>query len=108
MTSLRHTLLLLTLLFATTIRAQVLTTEVWLGTLDMREGRFVMSDVRNISNHPRYDNQPSFAPDGNSLLFTTEAESLSETGLGVHAVRYFLQDRRSVPLKRARGFSPTT
>ncbi|HEX8254756.1 MAG TPA: hypothetical protein VF846_16550 [Thermoanaerobaculia bacterium] len=108
MKSPRDCLLLLTLLFTTVVHAQVLTTEVWLGALDMREGRFRVSDLKNISNHPRYDNQPSFAPDGTSLLFTTEAESLSETGLGVHAVRYFLQDGRSVPLKRARGFSPTT
>ena len=87
--------------------AQVLTTEVWLGSLDMREGRFAVSDLKNISHHAGYDNQPAFFPDGASLLFTTEAESVAETGLGVHAVRHSLQSGDSVPLAKARGFSPT-
>ncbi|HEX8618690.1 MAG TPA: hypothetical protein VF911_13990, partial [Thermoanaerobaculia bacterium] len=101
-------LVLLSFLMANGATAQVLTTEVWLGTLDMREGRFAVSALENISRHPGYDNQPSFSPDGQSLLYTTEAEDLSETGLGVHAVRYDLQSGRAVPLTNARGFSPTT
>lgn len=87
--------------------AQVLTTEVWVGALDRSGGGFVVSDLKNISNHPGYDNQPAFFPDGASLLFTTEAESVSETGLGVHAVRYYPATGKSVALTKARGFSPT-
>ena len=87
--------------------AQVLTTEVWVGALEMREGRFAVSGLKNISNEPGYDNQPAFFADGRSLLYSTEAESVAETGLGVHAVRYYLDDSRRVPLVRARGFSPT-
>ncbi|HEY0158745.1 MAG TPA: hypothetical protein VGF28_15790 [Thermoanaerobaculia bacterium] len=98
---------LLSLLLAASAAAQVLTTEVWLGSLDMREGRFAVSGLENISNHPGYDNQPAFFPDGRSLLFTTEAAGLADTGLGVHAVRYWLESGESVPLVRARGFSPT-
>jgi hypothetical protein len=100
-------LLLAMAALAHTACAQVLTTEVWIGALDRSEGSFVVSGVKNISNHPGYDNQPSFFPDGASLLYTTEAESLDQTGLGVHAVRYFVQSGKSVPLKTARGFSPT-
>lgn len=103
----RSAFLLLSLLGALAARAQVLTTEVWLGRLDMRDGRFAVSDLRNISNHPGYDNQPAFFPDGKSLLFTTEAESVAETGLGVHAVRYDVDSGEAVALKTVRGFSPT-
>ena len=97
----------LLLLLALPAAGQVLTTEVWLGNLDMRDGRFAVSELKNISNHPGYDNQPAFFPDGKSLLFTTEADGLAETGLGVHAVRYWLDSARSEPLVKARGFSPT-
>lgn len=103
----RHALALTLTLLALPAAAQILTTEVWVGTLDLRDGQFAVSDVKNISGHPGYDNQPAFFPDGESLLFTTEAESVAETGLGVHAVRYWLRDGRSQKLKRARGFSPT-
>ncbi|HEV7767749.1 MAG TPA: hypothetical protein VGQ76_22290, partial [Thermoanaerobaculia bacterium] len=87
--------------------AQILETEVWVGKLDLREGRFAVSELQNISNHRGYDNQPSFLPDGASLLFTTEASSLDETGNGVHAVRYDLRSQKATPLPLARGFSPT-
>lgn len=86
---------------------QILETEVWVGDLDLRDGAFKVGELRNISNHRGYDNQPSFLPDGNALLFTTEASSLDESGLGVHAVRYDLRTDKATPLPLARGFSPT-
>lgn len=89
------------------VSAQILETEVWVGSLDLHDGRFAVSDLQNISNHRGYDNQPSFLPDGQSLLFTTEAVNLDETGLGVHAVRYDLRTGKSTPLPQAKGFSPT-
>jgi hypothetical protein len=95
------------LLLTAVANAQILDTEVWVGALDLRDGRFVASDLKNISNHRGYDNQPSFLPDGDSLLFTTEASSLDDTGLGVHAVRYDFVTGKSTPLPLARGFSPT-
>ena len=87
--------------------AQVLTTEVWLGPLDMGDRRFVVGTMKNISNHPGYDNQPSFSADGASLLFSTEAESVAETGLGIHAIRHDIGSGRNVALSKVRGFSPT-
>ena len=87
--------------------AQVLTTEVWLGPVDLREGRFVVGEMKNISNHPGYDNQPSFDPDGRSLLFSSEAEGVAETGLGIQAVRYDLGTGKATKLTKVRGFSPT-
>ena len=87
--------------------AQVLTTEVWLGPLDLREGRFVVGEMKNISNHPGYDNQPAFAADGKSVLFSSEADSVAETGLGIQAVRYDLGTGKVTKLTKVRGFSPT-
>jgi hypothetical protein len=102
---------LLALVFALALShaaaAQILETEVWVGKVDLRDGAFEVSELKNISQHRGYDNQPSFLPDGRSLLYTTEAESLDETGLGVHAVRYDLRTGKATPLRDARGFSPT-
>jgi hypothetical protein len=97
----------LMLLLTGVANAQILDTEVWAGSLDLRDGGFAAAELKNISNHRGYDNQPSFLPDGASLLFTTEASSLDETGLGVHAVRYDFATGKSTPLPLARGFSPT-
>jgi hypothetical protein len=97
---------LLLLSLASAASAQIIDTEVWVGAVDLRDG-FTVSDLKNISNHPGYDNQPSFLPASNALYFTTEAESLSETGQGVHAVRYDLRTGRATPLPLALGFSPT-
>jgi Tol biopolymer transport system component len=98
---------LLVLSLAPAVAAQILETEVWVGNVDLRDGGFAVSGLQNISNHRGYDNQPSFLPDGASLLFTTEADNLDETGLGVHAVKYDLRTGKSTPLPFARGFSPT-
>ena len=87
--------------------AQVLTTEVWLGPLDMAEGRFVVGEMKNISNHPGYDNQPAFEADGKSVLFSSEVDGVAETGLGIQAVRYDVGTGRITKLTKVRGFSPT-
>lgn len=87
--------------------AQVLTTEVWLGPLDMREGRFVAGEMKNISSHPGYDNQPSFFADGASVVFSSEADSVAETGLGIQAIRYDIGSGKVTRLGKIRGFSPT-
>lgn len=107
MRRMRKIALLLVLACARVVPAQVLTTEVWVGKLDTGGGGFAVSGLRNISNHPGYDNQPAFEPDGEVLLYTREAEGMSETGHGVHAVRYDLRDGTATPLPKARGFSPT-
>lgn len=95
------------LVLALPLSAQTLDTEVWLGKLDMSGGGFVVTDLVNISQDPGYDNQPSFYPDGESLLYTTEASSLDDSGLGVHAVRYDIARGTRTALPDAKGFSPT-
>ena len=99
---------LLSLLLAFPLAAQTLETEVWLGALERRDGMLVITDLRNISQEPGYDNQPAFYADGKTLLFASQsAETLDETGMGVHAVRYDPATRTKTPLPEAKGFSPT-
>src|SRR6267378_8174811 len=44
-------------------------TEIFLAPLS--DGRAVVGRPANITNSPGYDNQPSFTPDGRSILFTS-------------------------------------
>lgn len=46
-------------------------TEIFLATLTIDHGAPSVVHPVNISNSPGYDNQPSFTPDGRSLLFTS-------------------------------------
>jgi WD40 repeat protein len=47
-------------------------TEIYLATLTRDGGRIVVGAAANITNNPGYDNQPSFTPDGGSILFTSQ------------------------------------
>jgi len=46
-------------------------TEVFLASFAMTGGKAALGAPVNISNNPGYDNQPSFTPDGRSVLFTS-------------------------------------
>lgn len=46
-------------------------TEIFLANLTIAGGRTTIVRPVNISNSPGYDNQPSFTPDGRSVLFTS-------------------------------------
>ncbi len=71
--------------YAVTMRAQqqaaaapargqqpVVNTEIFLAPLDAKIGK--IGAPLNISNSPDYDNQPSFTPDGKSILFTSKRD----------------------------------
>jgi dipeptidyl aminopeptidase/acylaminoacyl peptidase len=47
------------------------TTEVFLASLTMTNGKLTIGQPANISNNPGYDNQPQFTPDGGAVLFTS-------------------------------------
>lgn len=103
----RATILLL-LTIALPLSAQILDTEVWVGKLDTRDGKFAISDLKNVSKqHPGYDNQPAFFPDGKSLVYSSEVGGLSDTGRGIQPVRVDLKSGKQTPMGEARGFSPT-
>jgi hypothetical protein len=95
---------LLALALTTTLHAQVNTTEVWVGKFDA--ATFTVSKLTNVSNHAGYDNQPTFLPDGNSLIYTSQVGDMAETGQGVEAVLVDLRTGAVTPT-RVRGFSPT-
>src|SRR4029450_3257357 len=46
-------------------------TEVFLASLSIKGDTVEIGPPVNISNSPGYDNQPSFTPDGRSILFTS-------------------------------------
>jgi ketosteroid isomerase-like protein len=92
---------------AATLPAQINDSEVWAGSLDMSGGRFVVSKLVNISNHPGYDNQPAFFPVGDRLVFTSQVAVLDETGHGVQARIHDFATRTSTLIPGALGFSPT-
>ena len=100
-------LLLLLLASTVTLSAQINDSEVWVGSLDLSGDRFAISGLVNISNHPGYDNQPAFLPDGARVVFTSQIAVLDETGHAVQAVIHDLTSHASAPVPGALGFSPT-
>jgi Tol biopolymer transport system component len=46
-------------------------TEIYLASLTISGGQLTIGQPVNISTSPGYDNQPSFTPDGQSILFTS-------------------------------------
>jgi hypothetical protein len=57
--------------------AQPSDTEIFLAPLRTRDGHVVVGRPMNISRSPGYDNQPSFTPDGRSILFASARTSAS-------------------------------
>jgi ketosteroid isomerase-like protein len=102
----RRIALLLVLAGTATLHAQINDSEVWVGSLDMSGGRFAVSNLVNVSNHPGYDNQPAFFSDGR-LVFTSQIAILDETGHAVQAVIHDFASGKSEPVVGALGFSPT-
>jgi dipeptidyl aminopeptidase/acylaminoacyl peptidase len=49
-------------------------TDIYLAPLSMRAGRPVIGAPVNVTNRPGYDNQPSFTPNGRSILYTSVRE----------------------------------
>jgi dipeptidyl aminopeptidase/acylaminoacyl peptidase len=46
-------------------------TDIFLATLSIENGRPVIGTPVNVTNRPGYDNQPSFTPDAHAFLFTS-------------------------------------
>lgn len=51
-------------------------TEIYLAPLSSTGGKLAVGPPTNISNNPGYDNQPSFTPDGNQILFASSRGSV--------------------------------
>lgn len=55
-------------------RAQVPGTDIYLVSLSRTNGTITVGQPRNVTNRPGYDNQPSFIPNGQAILFTVMKE----------------------------------
>ena len=56
-------------------------TEIFLATLSVSGRDVRIGAPANISNNPGYDNQPSFTPDGASVLFTSMRGGAAQTDI---------------------------
>ena len=77
-------------------------TEVYLFDISYEDYQLVLSNPRNISDNPGYDNQPSFLPDGKGLLYASTKEGQTDI------VSYDLASGTKVWLTRTSGseYSP--
>lgn len=95
-------------LLATAAAAQINETEVWVGDLAVENGQLVINRLKNVSeSHPGYDNQPQFFPNGKTLVFSSQAMEVDDTGMGVHAKLVDLASGSVTSVAGAKGFSPT-
>jgi dipeptidyl aminopeptidase/acylaminoacyl peptidase len=76
-----------------------LATEIFLAPFAAREGAVTLGPPVNITNNPGYDNQPSFTPDGSSVLFTSvrgdrkpDPKNSAQTGSDIY--RYDIKSGR--------------
>lgn len=54
-------------------------TDIYLGTLTVKEGRVQIRELRNITDRDGYDNQPSFTADGRGVLYTSIRDGQADT-----------------------------
>ena len=70
-------------------------TDVFLAPLSIRNGAVMVGAPVNITNRTGYDNQPSFTPDGRSVLFTSVREDAQ-----ADIYRYDIDTRRTTQLTK--------
>lgn len=79
-------------------------TDIYLFNFNIDQDQFSLSNPRNITNSPGYDNQPFFLPDGQSLLYS------SDDGFGQTDIyRYNIQagNERRLTFTPNSEYSPT-
>ena len=62
---------LLFLFFTNTVFAQLPNTDIWLLDVKSIGDSIVLSNPSNITNRVGYDNQPTFSPKGDYILYTS-------------------------------------
>ena len=78
--------------------------DIYLFNFKVDQNQFTLSNARNITNSPGYDNQPEFLPDGKSLLYS------SDDGFGQTDIyRYNIQGQseRRLTFTPNNEYSPT-
>ena len=78
-------------------------TDIYLADLRVVQGRVTVGTPVNVTNRPGYDNQPSFLPDGRSILYTSVRDSQTDI------YRYDIERRTNSAVTRTREseYSPT-
>jgi Tol biopolymer transport system component len=74
-------------------------TEIYLATFSTASGRVTIGPPVDISNNPGYDNQPSFTPDGRSVLFTSvrgarQTDPANSAASGSDIYRYDIESQQ--------------
>src|SRR4051812_16872743 len=83
--------------FLISMHAQLPDTEVWLFSYGSKCTKINTETGKNISNNPGYDNQPFFAADSKSMLWTSQRDS-SQTDI----FSYNLSERVSLRLTQTK------
>ena len=78
-------------------------TEIYLASLTTTGDTLTIGTPVNISNSPGYDNQPSFTPDGKSVLFTSvrgtrKPDPANSAATGSEIYRYDIASQRLTQL----------
>lgn len=71
--------------------AQVPDSEIFLFSIDKKDGKYLFTKGENITNHKGYDNQPSFSSGSISILFTS-----NRNGDNFDIYEYDLADKKIV------------
>lgn len=62
-----------------TTAAQAPATDIYLASLSASGGQVQLGAPTNITQRPGYDNQPTFLPEGNALLYTSVRDGQADT-----------------------------
>jgi len=83
-------------------------TDIYVGDLSVFDGLYFLANVHNVTNRPEaYDNQPQFAPDSRSILYTAAYDDGNDGQTEIH--RYYLSSGRNTRITRTTEseYSPT-
>ncbi len=73
--------------------AQIPDTEIYLISIQKKDGKYLFSNGRNITNRKGYDNQPYFSKDSKTIYFTT-----NRTGNNFDIYKYSLTGNETSPV----------
>lgn len=95
--------LTLFILVGTMVNAQK-GSDIYLFNFKIDKDHFTLSNARNITNSPGYDNQPYFLPDGESLLYSSD-DGFGQTD--VYRYNFSSRSERRLTFTPGSEYSPT-
>jgi hypothetical protein len=99
-----RSIITLLFIFPLALAAQLPSSDVWLFTYEVKQNNYFFTGGQNVSNHDGYDNQPSFSPTGEYMLWTAQRDS-NETDI----FRYDIANRTTMRFTQTAysEYSPT-